>query len=144
MLQNMLRCFARGAFSLLNHNENTTCQNQRRYKLRSLLLTFTKVWRRRHRPCKSNRHLSKVGGGEGEGGGSRCHFRTCVFALSQAGLPSVWLGSVSRWKPAAGKPAQREKAFFLSFFCFFLPLSFLKGSSSSIPAAVREGKPQPH
>lgn len=56
---------------------------------------------------------------------------------------SVWLGFVSCWKPAAGKPAQREKAsYFIYLFIYFL-FPYLKGSSSCIPVSttVREEKP---
>lgn len=116
MLQIMLRCFARGFFSLLNHNEKTSCQNHRHCKLGKVRQGLYKVWRKRHRPRKGSGTCQKF---REEKGCPHCHLvrdqnpihakRAFLPFLMQLRQP-VWLGFVSCWKPAAGKPAQREKA----------------------------------
>lgn len=114
MLHIMLRCFARGFFSLLNHNEKTSCQNHTRYKLGKVRKGLIKFGENTIDPAKALDTCQKFGEEK------RCPTVTWIKIQSmqkRAFLPflmrlrpSVWLGFVSRWKPAAGKPAQREKA----------------------------------
>lgn len=133
MLQNTLRCFARGFFFLVKPQWKDNVPKSKTLEVEVCVRLSLKFGEYAIDLAEVSDICQKFG--RGEGGLTVTSKRALLRFLRQV-CPPVWLGSVSCWKPAAGKPVQREKKPLRP------PSPFLKGSSSSIPATVKEETPR--